>query len=219
MNRRRKSVLKSLAASSLVLVVSACAFGPPTPDLDYKLGYDFGNAKTVAFFEESGFVSGDNPLQVSDIQRLRINEAIRMEIETKGLSFVDSPEKADLLLSWHLNTQHQTDIRTYNNSGGYPGFYGGFRSSFYGGYNRFSRYNSFSHYNNFGRGFSDTDVSVKNYTQGTFILDFIDPVAKKSVWRGVTESRLKGKQERDQMIYNEAATAILAAYPPQKDAG
>ena len=200
MKIQRKSKLKGLVASSFILFLSACALGPPRPDLDYKHGYDFGNAKTVAFFEDSGLVSGDNPMQLSDIQRERINSAIRTTVENKGLSFVDDTAQADLLLSWHLNTQHQTDIHSYK----VPGRYG-----YFGGYNRYSFYNCWS------CGINETEVTSRNYTQGTFILDFIDPVAKQSVWRGVTESRLRGKQERDQVIYNEAAAAILAAYPPK----
>ncbi len=42
----------------------------------------------------------------------------------------------------------------------------------------------------------------------------IDPGLQKSVWRGVTESRLKGKVETDQSKFNEAATVIFASFPP-----
>ena len=37
---------------------------------------------------------------------------------------------------------------------------------------------------------------------------------QKSVWRGVTQSRLKGQQSEDQGKYNEAATRIFASFPP-----
>jgi len=83
--------------------------------------------------------------------------------------------------------------------------YGGY----YGGYNRYSAYNCWS------CAPTRTEVSVQNYTQGTFIVDMIDPELQKSVWRGVTQSRLKGQHSEDQGKYNAAATAIFAAFPPE----
>ena len=42
----------------------------------------------------------------------------------------------------------------------------------------------------------------------------IDPVLRKSVWRSIIQSRLKGELSQDQDKYNETATAIFAAFPP-----
>jgi hypothetical protein len=58
------------------------------------------------------------------------------------------------------------------------------------------------------------DVSVQDYTEGTFIVDMIDPKEKVSVWRGIVQSKLKGKQAHDQESYNAAAATILASFPP-----
>jgi hypothetical protein len=55
---------------------------------------------------------------------------------------------------------------------------------------------------------------VQDYTEGTFIVDMIDPELRKSVWRGVTQSRLKTDQLVDQAKINDAATAIFASFPP-----
>ncbi|MCB1733244.1 MAG: DUF4136 domain-containing protein, partial [Halieaceae bacterium] len=63
-------------------------------------------------------------------------------------------------------------------------------------------------------GCTQTEVSVRNYTEGTFIVDMIDPKLKKSVWRGVIQSRLKGDMAQDQANYNAAADLILASFPP-----
>jgi hypothetical protein len=42
----------------------------------------------------------------------------------------------------------------------------------------------------------------------------IDPAVNQSVWRGVTQSRLKGKEDQEQSAYNEAAAAIFESFPP-----
>ena len=55
---------------------------------------------------------------------------------------------------------------------------------------------------------------MRNYTQGTFIVDMIDPIMKQSVWRGVTQSKLKGNGGEEQAAYNEAAMVIFESFPP-----
>ena len=189
---------------ALTTLLMACASGPPKPTVDYKQDYNFIGVKKIGFYRESGQVTGDNPLQLSDIQRERIDTALTYALGNRGFQIVDDPAEADMLLSWHLVTQHKTDVRTYET----PAYGAG-----YGGYGRYG-YNRYSAYNCWSCAPTRTEVSVQNYTQGTFIVDMIDPQMKKSVWRGVTQSRLKGKHSEDQGKYNEAATAIFASFPP-----
>lgn len=200
------SKFTSLARLSAIalLFLAGCSASPLKPDVDFSANFDFTKTYTISFYEGSGEVSGDNPLQISDIQRDRINVALMTAMQAKGLNFVKDPSEADLLLSWHLGTQFKTDVRTYP-SAGYGGAAGYGR---YGGYNRYSMYNCWSC---MGGG---SDVSVQDYTEGTFIVDMIDPKEKVSVWRGIVQSKLKGKQAHDQESYNAAAATILASFPP-----
>jgi hypothetical protein len=101
------------------------------------------------------------------------------------------------LVSWTLITDDKTEVRTY----GAPGIGVGF-----GRYNRYSMYNCW--------GCAQTEVSVRNYTEGTFIVDMIDPKLQRSVWRGSIQSRLKSQPEKDQQKYNAAADNIFASFPP-----
>ena len=194
-----RKLLTSLVAAALLTTLAACSSSPPKPDVDYKRDYDFRQARQLAFYHDSGDVSGDNPLQLSDMQKNRVNEALQNALIYRGFEFVYDPSQADLLVSWHLVTQNKTDVRTYNSPS-----YGGY----YGGYNRYSRYNCWN------CAPMHTEVSVRNYTEGAFIVDMIDPALQQSVWRAVTKSKLKGKVEEDQGKYNEAAAAIFVAFPP-----
>ena len=197
-----RPALRSLVLFSASLLLAACASGPPKPTVDHKADYNFTSVKKIALYRESGQVSGDNPLQLSDIQRDRIDQALSYALGNRGFQMVDDTAQADLLLSWHLVTQNKTDVRTYE-------------TPTYGmGYGRYGRYNRYSAYNCWSCSPTRTEVSVQNYTQGTFIVDMIDPALRKSVWRGVTQSRLKGKHSEDQGRYNDAATAIFASFPP-----
>jgi hypothetical protein len=195
--------LAALAASALLLL-SACSSGPPKPELDYNQQYDFAKVRTVAFYKNSGEVSGDNPLQLSDMQRNRIDDAIKVAVENRGFTFLADASEADLLLTWHLATQNKTDVRSYQSASmGYGG----------GGYGRYGGYNRYSSYNCWSCSPTQTNVSVSNYTEGTFIVDMIDPELRQSVWRAVTESKLKG-EKMEQARTNEAAALIFESFPP-----
>jgi hypothetical protein len=192
-----RTVLRTLTLISVSLLLAACVSGPPTPTVDYKTDYNFTAVKKIAFYHDSGQVFGNNPLQLSDMQRDRINEALSYALTNRGFQMVTDAAQADLLLSWNLVTQQMTDVQSWGTLGmGYGGYYG-----LYGGYNCWGC-------------FPSQDISVRNYTQGTFIVDMIDPKLNKSVWRGVTQSPLKGNEREDQGKYNEAATAIFAPFPP-----
>lgn len=202
MNKSIKRFAVTLFAIGGTLLLGACASGPPKPTVDFKSDYDFHPVRKIAFFDESGQVSGDNPVQLSDMQIDRVDEALAFALRNKGFDVVQDPAEADLLVSWHLATQAKTDVRTYET----PSYSGGAGYGRYGGYNRYSRYNCWN--------CTNTEVRVDNYTQGTFIVDMIDPQLQKSVWRGVTQSKLKGQADEDQAKYNEAATVIFESFPP-----
>tara|TARA_R110002072_G_scaffold141576_2_gene286821 strand:+ start:746 stop:1387 length:642 start_codon:yes stop_codon:yes gene_type:complete len=202
-----RTISRALTVFLVSILLAACASGPPKPTVDYKADYDFSAVKTIAFYRNSGEVLGDNPMQLSDIQRDRIDEALSYALTNRGFQMVTDASKADLLLSWTLDTQNKTNVRTYQTPTMGMGMGRGY-GGYYGGYNRYSAYNCWN------CAPTRTEVSVQNYTQGTFIVDLIDPELKKSVWRGVTQSRLKGQHSEDQGKYNAAATAIFASFPP-----
>ena len=198
-NRNTLSTLGLALALSLLL--GACA-STPKPVFDYKQDYDFGQVQKIAFYAGSGEVTGDNPMQLSDFQKERIDDALARNLTGKGYQLVDDPAEADLLISWHLGVQDKTDVRTYET----PSYGVGY--GHYGGYNRYSMYNCWN--------CTNTEVRVVNYTEGTFIIDMIDPTMQKSVWRSVTQSKLKGDRNEDEPNeINEAAALVLGGFPPQ----
>jgi hypothetical protein len=99
-----------------------------------------------------------------------------------------------------LNTIEKQDIRTTSS----PNYSMGVG---YSRYNRYAMYNCYNCMNN-------TEVRVSEYTQGTFIIDMISPEKKRSVWRSVTQSKLKGENLKDQASIDAAAARVLADFPP-----
>jgi hypothetical protein len=202
MNKPIVSKLHKLLPWVAVGLLAACASTPPTPTVDYKADYNFSTVKKIAFYDESGMVAGNNPVSLSDMERERIDTALETALRNKGFEILDQEHasEADLLVGWTLILNDKTDVRTYQTPVMNTGY------SRYGGYNRYSMYNCWS--------CTQTEVSVKNYTEGTFIVDMIAPELKRSVWRSEVQSRLKGEPSHDQDKYNAAAGRILASFPP-----
>jgi len=183
----------------LLLALGACSSAPPEPQVDFKQDYDFRTIKTLAFMPHSGGTSGDSSkIFISDMQRERVNEALRQAVEKKGITVIADRKKADALITWHLVAQEKTDVRTYNTGMSYGAGYG--------------HYNRRAHYSCWNCG--GTEVRVKQYTQGTFIVDVVDPALDQSIWRSIIESKLKGEMQQSQQPYNEAADRIMARFPP-----
>ena len=180
-------MLQALFAAALISLVTACAT-PSEATMDYDSNFDFSGVQKIAFTPINRMDAAS--IRISDMQISRINEALANELRRKGLDVVDNTSEADMLLSWHLVTQERTDVRTYN---------------------------SMSTYNCWRCGPSVSDVSVRQYTQGTFIVDLIDPMRNQSAWRAIIESRLSSNPSPDDAAERrqEAASAIFAQFPPR----
>ncbi len=193
-------VLNLPIVAMICLLLAACATPPPTPSVDFDVDHDFSGDIKIGFYALSGGVTGSNPMELTDFQKDRINEALRSALDGKGYTLVDSTRDADLLVSWHLNTVEKQDVRTTSS----PNYSMGV------GYSRYNRYAMYNCYNCM----NTTDVRVTDYTQGTFIVDMVDPVKNRSVWRSVTQSKMKGEMLKDQATIDSAARLVLKDFPP-----
>jgi len=174
-------------ASTLLLLLSACGSTPLESVSDFDQGFDFSKVNKIAFLPIDR--ASLNTIMVSDMQAVRVNEAMAADLRRKGFTIVTDPNQADLQVTWHLVTQEKTDVRSYN---------------------------SMSYYNCWRCGPPVSDVSVRQYTVGTLIVDMIDPIRGQSVWRSTIQSKLKSKPDpatADERR-REAAMAIFADFPP-----
>jgi hypothetical protein len=176
-----------IASAAVLLLLTACS---TTPSLeartDYNREFDFSGVESIAIQP----VQRANlaAVRISDMQVARMNTAFRNALEARGLKVVDDNARADLLMTWHLVTEERTDVRTYN---------------------------THSMYNCWRCGPAVSDVSVRQFTQGTLIVDMIDPARNRSVWRSIVQSRLRQTDaEQAEALRNEAARASFAQFPP-----
>ena len=84
-------LIRFTAALAAALTLAACATKPPEPVVDFDPEYIFSQPKTIGFYAMSGEVTGNNPTELTDFQRDRIDDALQGALESKGLVFVDKP--------------------------------------------------------------------------------------------------------------------------------
>jgi hypothetical protein len=182
----RTSLLGAAAIATWLSLLTACGSTPIEAVSDFNHQFDFSGVRQIALQPVDR--ADANAIKVSDMQINRINRALSDELSRRGYQMLDanSPE-ADLLMTWHLVTEERTDVRSYN---------------------------SMSYYNCWRCGPNVSDVSVRQYTQGTFIVDMIDPASNRSVWRSIIQSRLEAQPQPSEERRREAAQAIFAEFPP-----
>jgi len=185
------TIYRAMLGLSLALLLAACS-STPTATMDFNPGVDFSSVRKIAIQPIKRTVASQAVL--SDMQIGRVNESLAAELGRRGFQVVQDNADADMLLAWHLVTQERTDVRTFNNS---------------------TRYNCWN-CRGMGMGTSN-NVTVRQYTQGTFIVDMIDPTQLQAVWRSVFESRMRDHSDpaRAAEARDTAVAAALAEFPPK----
>ena len=181
---------RSLALLAMMACLGGCGSAPLTATLDHDPGLDFSGVRDIAIQPIDRTVVSS--ASISDMQVARINEALTAELDRRGYRVVGDNAEADLLLAWHLVVEERMDVRSYDTvSVGYTTCW------------------------HCGPGPS-ADIRVTQYDQGTLIVDLIDPVRLKSVWRSTVASRLRGQDDPQAAVdlRAEAAAAIFAGFPP-----
>ena len=178
--------IRRMLALLLVITAITACSTPLTATVDHDPTFDFSRVRKIAIQPI------DRTVVISDMQVERINEAFTAELNRRGYEVVQDNAEADLLMTWHLVTQERTDVRTYNTMS--------------------ARYTACWHCGPA----TTTDVRVTQYTQGTLIVDLIDPTRLQSVWRSIVQSRLREQNDPQAAaeLRAEAAAAIFAEFPP-----
>ncbi|RLA17211.1 MAG: DUF4136 domain-containing protein [Gammaproteobacteria bacterium] len=177
---------RTLLVLFCALMFSACISTATTPTATADFDGSFNFSRVKNIAIQPIDRTVLSTIMVSDIQVANINQAITDELTQRGFNVVQGNKDADLLLNWHLVTKERTDVSDYDTS---------------------SRYNCW----NCRAG--PVDVYV---TQGTLIVDMVDPVRLQSVWRSTFESRISGQLDAAEAEANRrgAAAAIFSRFPP-----
>jgi hypothetical protein len=164
-------------------------------DVDHDTSFAFNDKKTYAIVHSHR--ESDNTL-LND----RIQNAIKNSLNAKDYKEV-SKESASLIFVFHVNVTNRSDIRTDYQMIGYPGYRYGFG---YGGY---------------GYGPGTTMIatpSTYRWKEGRLVIDALNPITKKIVWRGtITDelSRSTTTTEEKTAYINKVVTKMMQKFPPK----
>ncbi|GBC63726.1 DUF4136 domain-containing protein [Desulfonema ishimotonii] len=157
---------------------------------DYDPDADFSGIGTYAWGEKSR--PGGQPESPYDsLTDERIRQAVDGEMAAKGYRKI-SGENPDFLVYHYVAVEKKLMIETVNH-------YYGYRS-----------WRWHAH--------TAPQTVVREYSQGTLVLDFVNPRARRLIWRGTAQAVADAGQtpEQRRAKIGEAVRKMLALFPPEK---
>lgn len=150
---------------------------------DYDRAVDFKTYKTFAFMK-----SGIDKVEISDLDKKRILNAIDQQLQAKGMTKSETP---DLLVNIFTKSREEVSVNQFNAGWGYGWGYG-WNPYMYGG-----------------------QTTVTSSTEGTLYIDLIDAKKKELIWQGEGTGTLTKDMDRKDEVVNNIVAQILAQYPPE----
>ena len=177
-----KKVLSTF--SIFVLLLAGCAASGPTISVNSAPGTDLSSFRTWNFIQPLGTDRSNGtrtPLSTM------LMSSVSSEMAARGLTQSDSP---DMLVDFFVTTEERMDIRQTPNSS-----------------------MSTMHRSNWNRGFSTWptyQTTVRQYTQGTLLIDLIDPAQNILLAEGAAQDRLRSGDISQQQA-NDVVGQIMAS--------
>ena len=183
--------------SVLVGTLVGCAHTNVRTDFDSSA--DFSKYHTY-YWAGGTDVSGGGSLSNSLVDR-RIRDIVTAQLSAKGLREVLEGAEPDLAVLYWVGTKDKTSIETTSGSAAYQ------RATW-------SRYDPY-----WGARWGRTydEVVVRNYTEGTLIVDLIDANAARLVWRAYLVQTIDKDPQKTAKRADANAKAAFAEYPPSKN--
>jgi hypothetical protein len=177
---------------SLAAAVSLAGCASIDVRFDYDPEANFDALKTYAWMERPDpQKSGADPRVYNALLDSRVRAAVDRELGAKG--YRNDAQDPDFLVIYHaaIDRKVEADAINYYHGYGAAGWYGPGR----------------------------TDVYIREYEEGTLLLDVVRPGGKELMWRGAASSRIDDRaspEERTERV-NEAVRQLIEGFPPVPD--
>jgi hypothetical protein len=154
-----------------------------------QIASDFDSQVDFTKFKTYALTEESKNLPIGELNMGRLINAVETELATKGFTKSDNP---DVLIDMHITAKTRTEATAYNT----------------GGYGRYG----------YGGGFSTTQVSYNQYTDGTLLINMIEKSTEKIAWQGRGTKTLdeNASAEKRESNINYAVKQIFTKYPPKK---
>ncbi|MGI9592703.1 MAG: DUF4136 domain-containing protein [Myxococcota bacterium] len=184
--------MRSLRLLPLLLAcVAACA--GVSVNQDYDPSADFASYRSFDWFPGSRELAGGGQLEDPFLER-RIRTAVGRELAAKGYVRAGGA-RPDFYVNYHVSVQQKLTSSGMNVGYG-VGSYGSWG----------------------GVGIGMRTNPVRQYEEGTLVIDFIDGASRKLVWRGTGSKALARSPTPEQTTatIDTATREILKQFPPQR---
>jgi hypothetical protein len=178
------------------LCLTACA-NQPTYIVDFSEGTDFSQYQNYRWYDDVVETERGEYRHYNSSDK-RVRDHVNAELEKKGL-FESRTLEPDFLINYSKSTQDRVSIDSFS---GYPqGMFGSVGAGTYG--------------TGMSIGYS-SGPSVREYREGTVVLDVIDAKSMEIVWRGIAEGRLSKDRSISEKnhLAAEVCGELLADFPP-----
>lgn len=183
----------AMLISGLAAIVSACSSSREVWT-DYDRSVNFAQFKTFEIMGHEGHGGLSN--NYDSLIDQRIDTTIRQQMSAKGLVEADN---ADLLINYTVTVANRQKVTTTNVPTGYVGYpYGYYRAGYYAPWPNYA-----------------TQTQVRDYQEGTLVIDIVDKKRKVMVWEGTGQGTVtKKKLDNLNETIRDAVTEVLASFPP-----
>jgi len=190
----------------LIFVVTSTLFTSCGPAMD--VSYDFDRSVDFTKFETYRIAewNEDNSELVDDFTKVRLQDAMRKQMELRGLT--EDTENADLTVDVFVVTNTEQYTTAYTTHMGTSGYYG------WGGYGGW-----YAPYGYGGVGYggvSSTQYVEHEKLMGTVVIDVYNERTKKLVWQGVAKGELNQDSRPTEAGINKMMDRIFYKYPIRK---
>jgi hypothetical protein len=190
-------ISRFLSALIVGVVVAGCAHIDVRTDFDPSA--DFSRYHTY-YWAGGKDISGGGSLENSLVDK-RIKDIIGAQLSAKGLSEVAEDAKPDLAILYWIGARDKTSVQIIPSStistrpvwGRYDPYWNG----------------------RWGRTYDE--VVVRDYTEGTLIVDLIDANTKQLAWRAYLVQSVDRDPQKTAERVEANAKAAFAQYPPTRN--
>lgn len=178
-----------------LFVCAACS--TVSVNTDFNPAYDFNQLKTYDWVENGKAPSTDTRIN-NDLIIDRVRSAVEANLAARGFVKVNN-QSTDFQVSWHGGIEKKLQVDTIDH--------------FYSPYGYGAMYRD-----PFLSGSAFRTSTAREYEVGTLIIDILDPVKHKLIWRGSGSKMLSSESNSEETTrrINESVAAILKDFPPAK---
>jgi len=180
----------------LALVVAACSGISDNTNYDPSATARLEGYRTYAWLPQP---TGKDERVYNPIVGARVEQTVDRYLLARGYQKVDASANPDFLIGWHGAIHNALKAETVDTYYGYP-WGGPFVDPFYA-----------------GGAVTLPETYLREYEEGSLILDVVDPVSKQLVWRGTAQAELSenASAEKQQKRLDKAVAKLLERFPPK----